>query len=221
MRGPDAFLEVLHSPESRRKLAKEVVPPFGSWQEWWLTNFEHYGNKQWEGKSVSEIVDATGKSVIDTLCDLLIDEDLRIGYVVGGINPTTQPLFIQHPAWMLGTDTILLGDYPNPRAYGSFPYILGSYVREEKFLTLPEAIRKMTSAPAQRVGLKDRGILCDGFIADIVIFDPEIVHARATQRQPKQYPVGIDYVIVGGTIVADNGSHTGAFPGRALRRGED
>ncbi|MFC1931083.1 amidohydrolase family protein [Chloroflexota bacterium] len=219
--GPDAFLERLQSVKERKRMESEVVPPFGTWQEWWLTNFEKPHNKRWEGKSVAEIVEAVGKSVIDTLCDLLIDEDLRISYVVAGFNPATQPIFIQHPAWMLGTDSILLGDYPNPRSYGSFPYILGNTVREERFLTLPEAIRKMTSAAAQRVGLKDRGIIKDGFKADVVIFDPEIVHARATHRQPKQYPVGIDYVIVNGIIVAAHGKHTGALPGRALRRGQD
>lgn len=219
--GPDAFLDLIRSREGRERLEKEVAPPFGTWREWWLTNFEQPKNQQWEGKSIAEIIDATGKSVIDAICDLLIEEDLRISYVVAGFNPATLPVFIQHPAWMMGTDSILLGAYPNPRAYGAFPYILGSMVREERFLTLSEAIRKMTSAPAQRVGLQDRGILKDGFKADIVIFDPATVHATATHRQPKQYPVGIDYVIVNGVIVADHGKHTGALPGRALRRGQD
>lgn len=220
--GPDAFLDLLRSSKVRRRLEREVMPyPFGTWREWWLNNLEQPNNKQWEGKSVAEVVEATGKSVIDAICDLLIDEDLRVSYVVAGFNVATLPILIQHPTWMLGSDSILLGDYPNPRGYGSFPYVLGSMVREERFLTLPEAIRKMTSAPAQRVGLKERGILRDGFKADIVVFDPNTVNAMTTRWQPKQYPVGIDYVIVNGIIIADHGKHTGALPGRALRHGRD
>jgi N-acyl-D-aspartate/D-glutamate deacylase len=96
---------------------------------------------------------------------------------------------------------------------------LAEFVRAEQHLKLPEAIRKMTSFPAQRLGLPDRGILRDGFKADIVIFNPNTVKALATKENPKQYPVGIDYVIVNGQVVIENGGNTGALPGRALRRG--
>lgn len=219
--GPDVLLKRIATPEVRKRLEKSFVPPFGTWREWWVTNFEKPKNKKFDGKSIAEIAEATGKSVVDAVCDLLIEEELRISYVVAAFNPATQPIFIQHPLWMLGTDSIILGEYPNPRAYGAFAYILGSTVREERFLTLTEAIRKMTSAPAQRVGLKDRGILKDGFKADVVVFDPSTVKAMATHRQPKQHPLGIDYVIVNGVIVADHGKHTGALPGRALRHGKD
>ena len=114
---------------------------------------------------------------------------------------------------------ILFGDVPNPRSYGCFPIVLAEFVRAERHLRLPEAIRKMTSFPAQRLGLPDRGILRDGFRADVVCFDPVRVKAPATKAEPKQYPIGIEYVIVNGTIVIERGENTGALPGRALKRG--
>ncbi len=119
---------------------------------------------------------------------------------------------------MIASDAILLGEYPSPRTYGCFPVVLAEFVRAEKHLRLPEAVRKMTSFPAQRLGLPDRGVLRDGFRADIVIFNPDTVKAPATKENPKQYPVGIDYVIVNGVVVIDEGENTGKLPGRALRR---
>jgi N-acyl-D-aspartate/D-glutamate deacylase len=118
---------------------------------------------------------------------------------------------------MVGSDGLLTGGQPNPRSYGTFPYVLGQLVRQEGLFPLEEAVRKMTSIPAQRLGLSDRGILRDGMKADIVMFDPDQVAARATFDNPKQFPAGIDYVIVNGQLVVDQGEHTGALPGRALR----
>ncbi len=120
---------------------------------------------------------------------------------------------------MVGSDALLLGDFPSPRTYGCFAVILGEYVREENYVSLPNAIRKMTSFPSQRLGLPDRGLIRDGFKADIVVFDAGRVKSPATRRDPKQFPVGIDYVIVNGNVVVENGEHTGTLAGRALRRG--
>ena len=105
------------------------------------------------------------------------------------------------------------------RTYGCFPVVLAEFVRAERHLRLPEAIRKMTSFPAQRLGLPDRGMLRNGYKADIVVFDPDTVKTRAVKDDPKHYPVGIDYVIVNGQVVIDDGKNTGALPGRGLRRG--
>ena len=121
---------------------------------------------------------------------------------------------------MIASDAILFGDYPNPRTYGCFPVVLAEFVRAEKHLRLPEAIRKMTSFPAQRLGLQDRGLIKDGFKADLVLFNPDTVKALATRDNPKQYPIGIDYVFVNGHLVIDDCHNTGATPGRALRRGK-
>jgi N-acyl-D-amino-acid deacylase len=120
---------------------------------------------------------------------------------------------------MIASDAILFGEFPSPRTYGCFPVVLAEFVRAEKHLRLPEAIRKMTSFPAQRLGLRDRGILRDGAKADIVVFDPERVKAPATRRQPKQFAQGIPYVIVNGQIVVNNSEHTGATPGVVVRHG--
>jgi N-acyl-D-amino-acid deacylase len=122
---------------------------------------------------------------------------------------------------MVGSDAVLLGEFPSPRTYGCFPVILGKFVRDEGVLSLPQAIRKMTSFPAQRLGLSNRGLLRNGGVADIVVFDPMAVSAPATRSQPKQLAVGIDYVFVNGTAVIEQGKATGALTGRALRRGRD
>jgi N-acyl-D-amino-acid deacylase len=155
--------------------------------------------------------------MVDAVCDLLIEENLEAAFVARTGNPDNIRTIVRHPAQMVGSDGLLTGEMPNPRSYGTFPYILGQFVREEGLLRLEDAVRKMTAMPAQRLGLKDRGILRDGMKADIVMFDPERVAARATFDQPMQYPVGIDYVLVNGKLVVDEGVHTGALPGRALR----
>ncbi len=120
---------------------------------------------------------------------------------------------------MVGSDAVLLGDFPSPRTYGTFPIILAEYVREKKRMSLPDAIRKMTSFPAQRLGIPDRGVLRDGMKADVTVLDPLKVTAPATRTDPKQFAIGIDYVIVNGVVVIDEGRHTGALPGRALKHG--
>ena len=129
------------------------------------------------------------------------------------------PKFIAHPVSMVGSDAVLLGDYPSPRTYGCFPHILGAFVREEGFLSLPQAIRKMTSFPAQRLGIPDRGLLKDGMKADIVVFDAKEVRSPATRTEPQAVPHRIEYVIVNGNVVVDQNEHTGVLAGRAVRRG--
>jgi N-acyl-D-amino-acid deacylase len=160
-----------------------------------------------------------GRDPVDAILDLMLAENLEVSYVSAGGNAATLPKFIGHPLSMVGSDAVLIGDYPSPRTYGCFPIILSEFVREERVMALPDAIRKMTSFPAQRLGLPDRGLLREGFKADVVVFDPRSVKAPATRTQPKQLPIGIDYVIVNGKVVVDRGKHTGVLAGRALRRG--
>jgi N-acyl-D-amino-acid deacylase len=185
----------------------------------WLTYFKKPHNHIFEGKSIAELAILTGKHPVDALVDLLVDEDLQTSYTSLGGQVNTLPKFVSHPCSMVGSDAVLLGDFPSPRTYGCFPVILGHYVREEHFLSLPDAIRKMTSFPAQRLGIPDRGLLRDGFKADVVVFDPRTVAAPATRSNPKQFPVGIDYVMVNGEIVVDDNRQAECLPGRALRRG--
>ncbi len=217
--GPEQLKAVLRSTEGRKKLAQEVRPRGASWEETWLTNFKMVHHHRYEGRSVAEIAEMMDKEPVEAICDLLLAEDLRLSFVSASANGATLPKFVSHPLSMVGSDALLIGEYPSPRTYGTFPMILAEFAREERFIELPHAIRKMTSFAAQRLGLPDRGLLRDGSKADIVIFDAQRVKAPATRTQPKQFPIGIDYVIVNGIIVVDHGDHTGALVGRALRRG--
>ena len=210
-------MAALRDPDERERMAREVSPD--RLQDNWLTNFTQPQNKQYEGRLITDIAEMRGQEPADALFDLLLEENLGISTVGLGTNPHTLHAFVSHPAGMIASDAILFGEYPNPRTYGCFPIVLAEFVRAEKHLRLPEAIRKMTSFPAQRLGLPDRGILRDGFRADIVVFDPATVKTHATREDPHHYPVGIDYVIVNGKVVIENGENTGALPGRALRRG--
>lgn len=217
--GPERLKEVLRSSEGRERLRREVVPRALSWQDMYLTYFKRPHNHIYEGRSIAEVAAMRNQHEVDALCDLLLDEDLQVSYVSASGNGNTLAKFVAHPLSMVGSDAVLVGDFPSPRTYGCFPVILSEFVREERFLSLPDAIRKFTSFPAQRLGLPDRGILRDGFKADITIFDPRTVKAPATRSNPKQFPIGIDYVIVNGKVVIDQGQHTGVLAGRALRRG--
>jgi N-acyl-D-amino-acid deacylase len=217
--GPERLMAALRDPDDRAKMKKEISGD--RLENNWLTNFTQPKNKIYEGKSITEISEMRHQDPADSLFDLLEEENLGISTVGLGTNPQTLPAFVSHPAGMIASDAILFGDYPNPRTYGCFPVVLSEFVRSEKQLRLPEAIRKMTSFPAQRLGLRERGLIKDGFKADLVLFDPDAVEAPATKENPKQYAVGIDYVFVNGKAVVDNGKSTGALPGRSLRRGKD
>ncbi len=175
----------------------------------------------WEGRTFGEYLDATGEDPVDALCELLLTEDLRVNEVTPGPHLDGIRTFLRHPIGMVGTDSTFVGDKPSPRTYGSFPRILGQFVRDERLLTLEEAVRRMTTAPAARLGLRERGILRDRAAADVVVFDPETVRSLATYDEPRRYPIGIDEVIVNGVRVVAAGAHTGALPGRSLRHGRD
>lgn len=217
--GPKKLKEVLDSPDARERLRDEVSPRGIGWQDMWLGYFKRPHNHQYEGRSMAEIAAMRNQHPVDALCDLLLEEDLQTSFSTAGGSTLSLPKFVSHPYSMVGSDAVLLGDFPSPRTYGCFPVILGEYVRENRFLELPTAIRKMTSFPAQRLGIPDRGLLRDGFKADITIFNPRTVKSPATRHEPKQFPIGIDYVIVNGKVVVDQGEHTGTLAGRALRRG--
>ena len=216
--GPRKLKEVLRSTEGRGRLRKEVQPRGLGWDGMWLTYFKKPENHRYEGRSVAEVSEMMNEHPVDALCDLLLDENLRVSYHSDIIDAATLPDFVTHPLHMVGTDALLIGDYPPPMAYGAFPFILERLVREEGKLSLNEAIRKMTSYPAHRLGIMDRGLLLTGFKADIVVFDPKSIKANTVKQDPKQFSTGIDYVIVNGVVVMDKGTHTGALPGRALRR---
>jgi N-acyl-D-amino-acid deacylase len=217
--GPERLKEALRSHDVRERLRKEVAPRAVGWHDMWLTYFKRPEHHQYEGRTIADVADMMGLPVVDALCELLLAEDLQVCVVAGTANANTLPKFIAHPLSMVGSDALLLGDFPSPRTYGCFAVILGEFVREEKYMGLPNAVRKMTGFPAHRLGIPDRGLLRDGMRADIVVFDPGRVKSPATRRNPKQFPIGIEYVIVNGKVVVEQGKHTGVLAGRALRRG--
>jgi N-acyl-D-amino-acid deacylase len=190
-----------------------------SWDEVRLGYFARPENAEWEGRTLGDYLAATGADPVDAICDLLIAEDLRINQVTPGPHRAGIEAFIRHPQAMIATDGVMIGAKPAPRTYGTYPRILGELVREERLLGLEEAIHKMTGASAARLDLAERGVVANGYFADLVVFDPVRVRALATYEEPRRYPEGIPYVLVNGVLVVDGGAHTGATPGRTLRRG--
>jgi N-acyl-D-amino-acid deacylase len=222
--GPRRLKERLADRSARDRLRAEwaaqraghLAP--GGWQDVRLGAFRRPHNMRWESRTLAEVMSERGVDAVDAICDLLLDEDLGVNQVTSGPWSATLPLFIAHPHGMIGTDSTFIGAKPSPRTYGSYPRVLGEFVRQQRVLGLEEAVRKMTSAPADRLGLSGRGRLLDGFSADIVVFDPATIRSNATYDEPRRFPDGIEYVVVNGTLVVDGGQHTGALPGRVLRR---
>lgn len=178
------------------------------------------------GKSLEEIARLRGVDPFTALCDLVLEEEGEVSMVVFEIHPDDLKHVLCHRLSCVGSDGVCLAPRgvlgrgkPHPRSYGTFPRVIAKYVREEGVLTLEEAIRKMTSHPAQRLGVKGRGLIAEGYAADLVVFDPERVEDRATFDEPHRFPVGIEWVFVNGEVVVERGEHTGATPGRVLVRG--
>jgi N-acyl-D-aspartate/D-glutamate deacylase len=164
--------------------------------------------------------------VIDLVCDLLAADDGATFVVVCSIDEADVQALLRSPAVLVGSDgrsvapdSVAGQGRPHPRFYGTFPRVLGRYARDLSLLTLPEAVHKMTGGPARVLGLADRGLLRQGYRADITIFDPATIIDCATYENPHQYAQGIAAVVVNGVVVAEMGRHTGALPGRVLRRG--
>jgi N-acyl-D-amino-acid deacylase len=191
------------------------------WADLRLGAFTHPDNLCWESRTLADVMAETGRDAVDTICDLLLSERLGVSQVTSGPWSESLAAFVAHPVGLVGSDSTFLGEKPAPRTYGSFPRILGQFVRDEARLTLEEAVRKMTGAAATRLGLRQRGLLRDDAFADIVVFDPATIRSNATYDEPRRFPDGIEHVVVNGTLVVDGGAHTGATPGRGIRLGRD
>jgi len=199
----------------------EYVSEHGGWEGIVGTVFMKPENKQYEGKTILEVAKVRGQSdPAETCFDLIIEE----GAFVPGVHHTMSEDDIKYamqiPWVSIASDGSALNlnapGKPHPRSYGTNPRVLGKYVREERILSLEDAVRKMTSLPAQTLRLKDRGLLKDGYWADIVVFDPSTVADTATYDNPHQYPKGVSYVLVNGRAVIDSGNHTGARAGKII-----
>lgn len=224
--GPDATLRRLATPSARDAVRAELaeVDPDGELQALLavtrIGNLQEPGNTRYEGLRLDEVSRHRNVDVLEAFFDLLLEEDLRITEVHPGPTGSSLAKFVRHPYGMVGTDSVFVGEKPSPRTYGSFPRILGEFVREERELSMREAIRKFTSFPAQRLGLTDRGMLRDGLAADITVFDPASVRALATYDDPRRYSTGIEHVVVNGVLALDGGKYTGCLTGRALKSGQ-
>src|SRR6478735_3151482 len=242
--GTAKMIERLKNKTERARIRKEMentnptwesrYQSAGTWQNVQLaaigrtrggTNDPVSPNRKYEGMRVAEAAKQAGKDPFDFVFDLLIEERASVGCVYFIIDEADLALAMKQP-WVafgsdgssLAIDGPLRAGVPHPRNFGTFPRVLGRYVRELKVIPLEEAIRKMTSLPASILGLPDRGQIKEGMWADLVIFDPSTVADRATFEDPFQYPVGINTVIVNGTVVLDEGKHTNARPGKVLKR---
>jgi dihydroorotase/N-acyl-D-amino-acid deacylase len=231
--GNAKLVERLKDPTTRERIRKDMLTPSNSWDNEWqeipgpeaimVGAVQNPKLVPLQGKRIAEIAKLWNKDPIDTIFDFLI-EDPNSEVAVFGMSQPDVTLALQQPWVSIDNDSEgtapdgLLGQaHPHPRAYGTFPRILSKYVREEKALTLEEAIRKFSSLPAQRMRLTDRGVLKQGMWADVVIFDPATIHDRATFDNPNQLSEGMEYVLVNGVPVIDQGKMTGKLPGKVLR----
>ena len=232
--GTDKMLERMRDMRVRQHLKKEIMTDSKEWENIFLGSGGAGGvligsvsNRQFEsmqGKRLSQIAQEQGKDPLDALFDLIVADNGQTGAIYFMMSEADMRAAMRAPfvsfctdSGARATDGPLSAAKSHPRGWGSYPRILGRYVREEKILTLPQAIHKMTGAPAKRVGLRERGLLHQGYFADITIFDPQRVIDKATFEMPNQYAEGISYVITNGQISVDNGKRTSALAGRVLR----
>ena len=233
--GGDAkLIERLKDPATRARIRKDMETPSRAWDNEWqeisgpqdvmVAVVQNPALKAIQGKRLSEVAAEWKKDPMDTLFDILIQDKAYTDCAVFGMSEPDVALALQQP-WVsidndssgTSTEGILGEEHPHPRAYGTFPRILRKYVREEKKLTVEDAIRKFSALPAQRMRFTDRGVLKQGMWADVVIFDPSTVRDVATFDHPNQLSQGMDFVLVNGVPVIEEGKMTGARPGKVLR----
>ena len=231
--GTQKLVERLKDPATRARIRKDMLTPSRDWDNEWqeipgpeaimIGAVQNPALLSMQGKRLSEVATLWNKDPMDAMFDFLI-QDPNTGVAVFGMSQPDVTLALQQPWVSVDNDSEgtspegLLGQaHPHPRAYGTFPRILSKYVREDKALSLEDAIRKFTALPAQRMRLSDRGVLKTGMWADVVVFDPAAVRDRATFDNPNQLSEGMEYVLVNGVPVIDQEKMTGALPGKVLR----
>jgi N-acyl-D-amino-acid deacylase len=221
--GIDRLLAVLRDPAFRQVVGPALGQRFPPGSPAYFAGLVRAHNRWMEGRRLREVCEVSGKPLAAFVCDLLAEEELAPLLILPWpdapeVNEERLRHTLTHPRHMLATDGIYTGRLAHPRGWGSYARLLGRYVREEGWLSLEDAVRRATSFPAARFGLRDRGLLRPGLAADLVLFDPETVADRATYDSPRQAPAGIGYALVNGVPVVAGGALTGARPGRVLRR---
>jgi len=221
---PDQILARLTDRRHRGRLRVDVDARGESyagadiWGRIRLCGFTAQQNRMYEGWTLQQVMSDMELPAADTIVELLVSEDFGVSQVAPGPHGASVPAFLVHPRGMIGSDSVFVGEYPSPRSYGTFPRVLGEFVREERALSLEDAVRKMTSLPANRLGLVGRGLVKDDFFADLVVFDPRTVKHLASYETPRVYPEGIHHVFVNGVPTLLDDKSTSQCPGRALRR---
>lgn len=225
--GSEKMLERLTDSEVRERIVNEMASALKGWDsisKWagWdgiiITSVDSKERQHYLGKTIIQIAELEKRSdYANVALDLILYEKNAVGMIDFVMNEESIKAILAHPAGTIGSDG-LLGGEPHPRAFGSFPRILGKYVREEKVLPLEDMIRRMTSQPARIIGLQDRGVLREGLVADIVIFDPDQIMDQATFEKPRQYNLGIDTVIVNGQVVIQGEQAYQKAAGKVIRR---
>ena len=225
--GTEKFVERLRDNSLTEKMKEEVVYKVnstGSWNSFLISSIGSEENKKYQGKTVQKISEETGTEPFEFARTLLIEENNRVSMVGFAMSDENTKKVLADPLCMIASDGAVLSTSgplargnPHPRNYGTFPRAIAKYVREDKICSLEEMIRKITSAPAKKFRLLNRGLLTEGFFADITVFDYEKIQDKATFNEPHQYPDGIKYVIVNGKIVLDNNKIKGKLPGKVLK----
>ena len=227
--GRERFLGRLRDPGQRERIRGEVlrkVNGLGSWDAVMVTSVRTADNRRWQGMTVQQCAEAAGADPYDWAVQLLLAEQAEVGMVGFGMDEEGTAMVLAWRNTMVASDG---GSYsptrstsrPHPRAYGTFPRAIARYQREMKIVSLEEMIRKMTSLPAEQLGLRQRGVLAEGKAADVVVFDYQRIEDRATFVEPHQFPAGIPYVVINGVPVVDGDRQTEALPGKVLRSGTE
>ena len=225
--GIDKLLARLKLADNRSQIKIEIVEGLPNWENYvkasgWeniiIASCKY--NKVNEGKSIKKIAEERNIDPADAVFDLMIEEDADVLMVVFMMNEDDVSFILKHPAVMVASDAIPSSGKPHPRYYGTFPRVLAKYVRQDKVISIAEGIRKITSMPAQKLGIRDRGLLREKMCADITIFNPDIIEDKATFMDPQQYAAGIEYVIVNGKVAVRNGKYSGVLAGQVLRKGK-
>jgi N-acyl-D-amino-acid deacylase len=231
--GLEAWIARLKDPATRARVAAEMQKPGTDWENLFLgagadkmilSSFKNPELKYLTGKTLAEVAAMRGKSPEETAMDLVVEDGSRVGTVYFLMSEDNVRKQVQLPWMSFGSDAasqsnegVFLKSGAHPRTYGNFARLLGRYVRDEKLITLEEAVRRLTSLPATNLGIEQRGALKPGYYADVVVFDPATVADRATFEKPHQYALGMRDVFVNGVAVLKDGEHRGATPGRAIR----
>lgn len=231
--GHDAWVTALKDPETRTRVVREMDTRSDEWENLYLESgaenmilidFKNRDLQKYTGRTLADVAAERGTSAADTIVDLVIEDDSRVGtaYIMmseGNVKRKIAKDWISFgsDAGAPATGGVFLESNPHPRAYGNFARVLGQYTREESLLSLAEAIRRMTSLPASNTGIQKRGTLVAGHFADIIVFDPITIQDHATFDNPHQYATGMEHVLVNGVPVLKDGEHTGKKPGRVVR----